>query len=147
MNENSPKNITQVAGGIIVSPSLNIVLVNQNNNSWSFPKGHVEARETLYDAAIREIKEETGIPKDLLIYLRSLGSYIRPRISRDGKHESTDDIREIHVFLFSIENEITLSPTDPHNPEARWVSVDNALNLITHEKDREFLQSISHIIS
>lgn len=40
------------------------VLVQNRIKSWkglSFPGGHVEANESFYDSAVREVKEETGL--------------------------------------------------------------------------------------
>ena len=40
---------------------------------------------------------------------------------------------------------ILWSPIDKNNPEAKWVSINEAVNLLTHKKDREFFkQSIIH---
>ena len=56
-------NKTITAGGIIIN-NQQTVIVNQNNDSWSLPKGHVEEGETVLRAAKREIFEETGINID-----------------------------------------------------------------------------------
>ena len=37
------------------------VLVQNYGSSWSVPKGSIERDETVFDAAVREFKEETGI--------------------------------------------------------------------------------------
>lgn len=37
----------------------------QNNGSWSFPKGHMEAGETEKTTALRELSEETGLAATL----------------------------------------------------------------------------------
>ena len=54
-------NQTITAGGVIINEFEEIVIVNQNHDSWSLPKGHVEKNETLLEAANREIHEETGL--------------------------------------------------------------------------------------
>lgn len=44
--------------------STNKVLVQNRKKSYkglSFPGGHVEKNESLYDSAVREVKEETGL--------------------------------------------------------------------------------------
>ena len=45
------------------------------------------------------------------------------------------------LFLFSTKEE-KLAPIDPHNPEARWVPVEEVSALLTNEVDREFFNSI-----
>ena len=54
-------NKTITAGGIIVNEYKEVVIVNQNHDSWSLPKGHVEDNETFLETAKREIYEETGL--------------------------------------------------------------------------------------
>ena len=46
-----------------------------NRHWWSFPKGHVEENEEIFDAAVREFREETSckISDDISLY-RYLGS-------------------------------------------------------------------------
>lgn len=41
-----------------------LVLKNKWDHNWSFPKGHVEKNESPFLAAVRELKEETGITTD-----------------------------------------------------------------------------------
>lgn len=128
-----------VAGGVITNHEHKVIIVSQKN-SWSLPKGHVEEGETIFDAATREIVEETGIPKESLTFIRSLGSYVRNKISKDGINEIPDSPREIHWFLFSTDDEGRLTPLDEDNPEARWVTYQEALAMLTHPRDRKFLE-------
>jgi 8-oxo-dGTP pyrophosphatase MutT (NUDIX family) len=51
-----------VYGVILVSPDDCILVVQgRKSHKWSFPKGHGSACETPLKAALRELKEETGI--------------------------------------------------------------------------------------
>lgn len=131
---------TVSAGGVVINPAGEILITSQRGDSWSLPKGHVDPGETDIQAAYREIQEETGIQKDSLEYIDALGSYERHRIGRGGVGEDASELKEIRMFLFKA-GEIDLRPTDPGNPEARWVSFDAALTMLTHPKDKEFFNS------
>ena len=141
MNNINNKQRTNIAGGIVINPDKGIAIVNQNYNSWSIPKGHVEKKESILDAALREIYEETGLKNIQLI--KNLGSYERYRIGLDGEDDFSE-LKLIHVFLF-LTNEKELISLDKHNPVAQWASFNQANKLLTHPKDKDFLaQSIIH---
>ena len=122
------------AGGIIINNKQEAVIVNQNHDSWSLPKGHVENNESILDAAIREIYEETGLKK--LKYAKSLGKYKRYRIGLDGKDDKSE-YKTIHIFLFSSSKK-KLEPIDKNNPIAKWVPYMEVANLLTHTNDKIF---------
>ena len=50
-----------------------IIVVEQNGNSWAFPKGGIEEGETMFETALREIREETGLSADDLELKGELG--------------------------------------------------------------------------
>lgn len=128
-----------IAGGIVWNPKQGVIVVNQNHNSWSLPKGHVELGEELLPAAMREIREETGIPEKELVFVKKLATYERDRIQRDPG--DTPGRRTITLFLFTTTHE-TLLPEDPINPEARWLPIDEVSNILTHPKDQEIFESL-----
>lgn len=53
----------RAAGGIVTAPDGSMLLI-QRNGRWDLPKGKVESGETLLQAALREVSEETGIAID-----------------------------------------------------------------------------------
>lgn len=50
----------RAAGGIVTAPDGTMLLILRNGR-WDLPKGKVEPGETLLQAALREVGEETGI--------------------------------------------------------------------------------------
>lgn len=129
---------TETAGGVVISKKNKVLLVNQRGNSWSLPKGHIEAGEDAKAAAIREIEEESGIIR--LTFVKKLGSYSRYKIGLDGKDDMSE-LKHMTMFHFTTD-EIKLEPTDPNHPEARWIHPDDVETLLTHPKDKAFFKSI-----
>lgn len=131
-------NHTYSSGGIVLNQKGEVLVVNQNNNSWSLPKGHIDPGEDALTAAKREIYEESGIKN--LTLIKDLGSYERYRIGLDGGDDKSE-LKTIYIFLFKT-NEKNLKPIDPGNPEARWVEKNKVAELLTHKKDKEFFLSV-----
>jgi ADP-ribose pyrophosphatase YjhB (NUDIX family) len=55
-------NYIEAAGGIVTNP-LHQILVIFRRDKWDLPKGKVDKGETIKQAAIREVEEETGVKK------------------------------------------------------------------------------------
>ncbi len=119
----------EVVGGVVLNTVGDILIVSQYGAGWSLPKGHVEVGEDFLTTAKREIYEESGVLD--LKYIDDLGSYER----MGGKN--LDQLKHITIFLFQTK-QMELKPVDPANPEARWVSKEEVVNFLTHEKDKEF---------
>lgn len=132
--------IRHSAGGIVVRPDGKIVLVEQGGNSWSFPKGGIDKDEAILDAAMREIREETGISE--LTLKKDLGMYERYSLARDGVSDDlTQGLRERYMFLFQTPQ--TEAVADGMEITAvRFVTVDEGIALLTHPKDKVFLESV-----
>ena len=127
------------AGGVVIGPTRKVLVVNQHNDSWSLPKGHVDPGETPRQAAVREIREESGVKE--LEFIKELGTYERYRIGKGGVGEDLTDLKRITVFLFTTK-QAELAPEDPVNPEARWVDSDVVAGLLTHPKDQAFFAQV-----
>ena len=52
--------VVTAAGGMVKNKEEDILFIYRNNR-WDLPKGKTEKKESIQDAAIREVEEETGV--------------------------------------------------------------------------------------
>ncbi|HSW37844.1 MAG TPA: NUDIX domain-containing protein [Candidatus Saccharimonadales bacterium] len=129
---------SQSAGGVIINPKGQVLVVSQHGTSWSLPKGTLEPGEDHKTAALREFEEETGITD--VTFIKELGTYERYKIAKDVS-EDKSEWKTITIYLCTTPEE-ELKPIDPENPEAHWVEPDKVADLLTHPKDIEFYRSV-----
>lgn len=81
------------AGVILINDENNILLVQNYDGKWTFPKGGIECGETIEEAAVRELFEETGIrlpKKDMKIFIKSYKqTYFICRARAEIKYDET----------------------------------------------------------
>jgi 8-oxo-dGTP pyrophosphatase MutT (NUDIX family) len=134
--EGGGRMVTSVsAGGIVVNERGEILLVGEKGGFWTFPKGHLRPDEEPYEAAVREIQEETGL--STLKFSKALGSYERSRLLPVGSVD-LPEVKTIHMFLFHSTNDVIAVQSD-ENPVVAWFTFESALEKLSHQEDRRQL--------
>jgi 8-oxo-dGTP pyrophosphatase MutT (NUDIX family) len=121
----------RAAGGIVYrdGPEGTEVLVvhRPKYEDWSLPKGKLDPGETLEQAALREVEEETGVRAEL-------GTHVGSNEYRDRHGRS----KRVDWYLMEpIDGDFT--PNDEVD-EIRWIPVSRARELLTHEDDYSLIE-------
>lgn len=115
------------AGGVVLSERGEVLLLRYAGGGWTFPKGHLEDGERDEDAALREVREETGVTAHILARL-SPTRYTNARGVR----------REIHWFLMrAARGEPAFEPIFE---EGGFYPPARALELLSYPEDQELLR-------
>ena len=121
------------AGGVVVKNEggqIKILLITFPQGGLSFPKGHVCEGESHEEAAIREVREETGLT-DLHV-IKKLGIVTRPSIERDG----IKVLKDIHLYLLKSESYKHHGAEEVYG----WYTIEEALSLIGPQQEVNFLK-------
>lgn len=57
------------AGGVVFAGDCVLLVLKRYSGAWVMPKGHVEPGEELWEAALREVREEAGVEGRVLAYV------------------------------------------------------------------------------
>lgn len=124
------------AGGIVFRKDKNKIqylLVKDSSNNWTIPKGHIEPHEEAKEAALREIKEETGLAS--LEIVKDLGS--TKYFYCEGK---TLILKTVYLFLIAHEKNEELNPDKKEIKGATWLSGKDALKQVKYKNIQEMLK-------
>lgn len=107
------------------------LIIRQTNGDYGFPKGHIEDGESEYEAATRELYEETGIMvKPIESFIRRISYPIR---ARNGV------IKEATYYLGeALSDAIQIQPSEI--TDAFFLSYNEALNRLSFESTRDILR-------
>lgn len=106
---------------------------------WGFPRGNIEKGETEKKAAIREIREETGIED--LNFISGFREEIKWFYKKEG-----ETIRK-RAVLFLAETKTKEVDLSHEHKKYKWVGFEEGLNILTFENTREVLKKVRNFLN
>ncbi len=128
------------AGGVVYrkgeDEDLEILLIRVRNR-WSFPKGNIERGEPRDKAALREVKEETGVDAEIVEYLGEVDYWYSMELYR------------IHKFVYYYLMRYTggeITPQKEEIDEAKFIPLKEVENLLTYPTDKKIFERALRVL-
>ncbi len=131
------------AGGLVVDIETGRAAVigrldRRGRLLWSLPKGHIENGETVEQAAVREVAEETGIDSAVMATLGSIDYWF---VAEDRRVHKT-----VHHFLLrALSGE--LSDADVEVTEVAWVPLADLPARLAYADERRLVRRATEMLA
>jgi dihydroneopterin triphosphate diphosphatase len=104
--------------------------------TWQLVSGGLEPGETAWAAALRELREETGLAPREFFRLSTLTSFYRP---------DNDSLNQAPMFCALVDVEAVVRINHEHTA-AEWVKLDDASSRLMWPGDRQALEEVRRVI-
>ncbi len=131
--------VAELASGAVVvstaSGGAELLLLHlKDEDRWCLPKGHVEDGESLENAALREIEEESGISAV------KLGPEVAEVSYRFYASARKENVLKVSVYFLARTEERSVRPEGLFD-RFLWLPFDQAVELVPYESDRKVIEA------
>jgi 8-oxo-dGTP pyrophosphatase MutT (NUDIX family) len=127
------------AGGVVIDADGRVLMIARRAAStrlaWTLPKGLVEPGEAPEDAAVREVREETGVGAEVTGPPHTIDYWYV------WKPEDTRYHKFVHYYPMQPTSEAPGEP-DGEAERVEWVSASDALRRATYANERAVLAAL-----
>lgn len=116
-----------------------LVCKDAGYHRWVLPKGLVGKNESHEQAAVREVSEETGVKVRLVSSLGEPEKYVY--VARGVRV-----FKRVYYFLMEYESG-TIADHDYEMEDVRWVSIDEALELLAYDGAKRMVRQAREVIT
>jgi 8-oxo-(d)GTP phosphatase len=132
--------VVPAAGAVVLrqgAKGSEVLLVHRPRyDDWSFPKGKLDPGESVHEAAVREVEEETGVAV-------RLGEPLRPQLYLVRNGQEVRAVKQVHYWVGrTLQDDGDVSSYEPNDEvdAVRWVPTSRAPGMLSYEHDRVTLR-------
>ena len=105
-----------------------LLIKNKRSSNWGFPKGHLEKGETKYDAARREVLEETGLHLKIHLGYEGISKYkIKNKVDKT-----------VSIFVGTTDDTVTVIQKEEIE-DYIWLPFQRAMKKLSFKNDKDIL--------
>ncbi|MBI5740817.1 MAG: NUDIX hydrolase [Nitrospirae bacterium] len=131
------------SGGVIFRSSedgVDVALIEvRGGKTWCLPKGLIDKNEDPPAAALREVREESGLKGKILDKIGHISYWYFIDKNRTKVHKT------VHFFLLKYVE----GSTDDHDhevDESRWFPIDEAIETLAYKSEKEIMRKAKSMI-
>ena len=123
--------------GTIVINDNKVLVIQQKQGFWGFPKGHMEQGENEIETAIRETKEETNLDVIIEDKTRFCLTYV---IEDKNIH------KEVVYFVAKVDGKVDIKPQIEEINAIVWIDIAKVEDILTFDNLKELWKVVlNHI--
>lgn len=111
----------------------------KDKTRWCLPKGIIDKNESAESAALREVREETGLSGEIAGKIGDISYWYFL------KDENIKLYKTVHFYLMEYRNG-SIDKHDWEVDDARWFPIEEAMENLTYKEEREILQKAKEMI-
>ncbi len=117
------------SAGAIIRKEDKFLVIQSLGGLWGFPKGHLEEGETIEQAALREVKEETNLTINLL------------KKSDFISYELKNGLKRVDIFVADwVSGMVELQETELSS--FKWLTKEEVLNTLSFNDMKELFLNL-----
>jgi len=132
------------AGGVVYRRSeetVEVALIRAGQR-WGLPKGHVESGESIQQAAVREVAEETGLHGQVM---GKLGEITYRFTNRWTEGKPVRVFKRVHFYLIRWADG-DVEGHDYEVDEACWFPIETAMTTLSYATEKKILRQAQDLI-
>lgn len=111
------------------------------DNRWQLPKGQVDKGESTEDAALREVREETGIDAEMIDRIDKVEYwYVSKEQGSPVRYH-----KFVYFFLLRYKSG-NVADHDHEVNEARWIEIDEAIKMLAFDSEKKIMAKAKELI-
>ncbi len=117
--------------GCIIIEQDKVLLIQQIDGGWGFPKGHIEIGETEIGTALREVKEETNLDVEIDENKRYTMEYFTDK----------GTLKQVVLFIAKKING-NEKYQESEIKSMKWMTFDDAIKTINYDNTRDLFKKV-----
>lgn len=142
------KNYREIVAAIIINRNKKVLMCEHIwiDDAWQFPQGGIEDNETSQEAVTRELSEELGTDKMMVLGKMDYKvKYIFPHYLKEKYQMSGNEQRFFLIYFYGNDNEIRFDNQErPEFKSFKWVDYDKPPLQVIYFKKLSYLEALNY---